>query len=375
MRKSLPSHTADRRLWEIQPLRDFAALLTIVAAVWLLYDLRHALAPVLIALVLAYACDPLIQAAGARGLPRWVSALVLTLILVAGTTLLLTWLGPSLVRQVKTLGKNIPQYVSVVEEKYGVHVGGVSEQLANFAKGVKEAPADTLSPIFTGTSQAVGMVGAIVSSIAEIIISGILLPIFFFLLAWHFDELRQFVRTKVEEVYGRRVHRMLRRMDQAVSAFVRGRLLIAAITAAAFALGWSVAGVPYALLLGILTGLLTIVPYLSAVGWPIVVLAKYIDALSSSGSAAWMDVLLWPSLVFVVVAFAEGWVLTPWIQSETMEMSALAVLVAVLIGGAVGGALGMLLAIPVAACGKIMLEELWAGRRTLAVVPQDRSST
>jgi predicted PurR-regulated permease PerM len=140
MRKSLPSHTADRRLWEIQPLRDFAALLTIVAAVWLLYDLRHALAPVLIALVLAYACDPLIQAASARGLARWVSALVLTLILVAGTTLLLTWLGPSLVGQVKTLGKNIPQYVSVVEEKYGVHVGGVSEQLANFAKGVKEAP-------------------------------------------------------------------------------------------------------------------------------------------------------------------------------------------------------------------------------------------
>jgi predicted PurR-regulated permease PerM len=179
----------------------------------------------------------------------------------------------------------------------------------------------------------------------------------------------------VEEGYGRWVHRMLRRMDQALSAFVRGRLLIAAITAAAFALGWSVAGVPYALLLGILTGLLTIVPYLSAVGWPIVVLAKYIDALSSSGSAAWTDVLLWPSLVFVVVAFAEGWVLTPWIQSETMEMSALAVLVAVLIGGAVGGALGMLLAIPVAACGKIMLVELWAGRRTLAVVPQDRSST
>jgi predicted PurR-regulated permease PerM len=374
MRKSLSSHTADRRLWEIQPIRDLAALLVIAGLLWLVYDLRHALAPVLIALVLAYACNPLIQAGGERGLPRWVSALVLTLILVAGTTLLLTWLGPSLVGQVKTLGNNIPQYVSVVEEKYGIHVGGVSEQLTNFAKGVKEAPADTLSPIFTGTSQAVGMVGAIVSSIAEIIISGILLPIFFFLLAWHFDDLRKFVRTRLEEGYGRRVHRMLTRMDEAVSGFVRGRLLIAAITAAAFALGWSVAGVPYALLLGILTGLLTIVPYLSAVGWPIVVLAKYIDALSSSGSAAWTDILLWPSLVFVVVAFAEGWVLTPWIQSETMEMSALAVLVAVLIGGAVGGALGMLLAIPVAACGKIMLEELWGGRRTLAVVPQDRSS-
>ena len=69
MRQSMPSHMADRRLWEIQPLRDLAALLTIVAFLWLLYDLRHGLAPVLIALVLAYACNPLIQAAGERG-PR-----------------------------------------------------------------------------------------------------------------------------------------------------------------------------------------------------------------------------------------------------------------------------------------------------------------
>ena len=65
---------------------------------------------------------------------------------------------------------------------------------------------------------------------------------------------------------------------------------------------------------------------------------------------------------------------SPWIQSETMEMSALTVLIAVMVGGAVGGAVGMLLAIPVAACGKIILEEFWVGRRRLAVVsPEDIS--
>jgi predicted PurR-regulated permease PerM len=129
--------------------------------------------------------------------------------------------------------------------------------------------------------------------------------------------------------------------------------------------------VPYALLLGLLTGLLTIVPYLCTVGWPVALLAKYIDVLSSSGAVAWTDILLWPSVVFVIVAFAEGWMLTPWIQSETMEMSALTVLVAVIIGGGLGGALGMLLAIPVTACGKIILEELWGRTRRLAIVPHD----
>lgn len=219
-----------------------------------------------------------------------------------------------------------------------------------------------------------GILGVIVVSLMEIVLSGLLLPIFFFLLAWHFPELRRFVRALLEDDRGRHLHRMVGRMDQAVSAFVRGRLLIALISAGAFALGWSVAGVPYALVLGLLTGLLTIVPYLSTVGWPIALLAKYIDVLSSSGSAVWADIVLWPSVVFVTVAFAEGWVLTPWVQSETMEMSALTVLIAVMVGGAVGGALGMLVAIPMTACGKIMLEEFWKGPRQPAAVRQDSAS-
>ena len=375
MRRSLPSNTADRRLWQIQPLRDLAALAAIAVLLWLLFDLRHALAPVLIALVLAYACDPLIQTAVSRTpLPRWLVALLLTLLLVAAITLLITWLGPAFIEQMKTLGKNIPQYAKVMEDKYGVHIGSVNEQLSHFAKGISEAPADTLSPLFTGTSQAMGILGVIVVSLMEIVLSGLLLPIFFFLLAWHFPELRRFVRALLEEDGGRHLHRMVGRMDQAVSAFVRGRLLIALISAGAFALGWSVAGVPYALVLGLLTGLLTIVPYLSTVGWPIALLAKYIDVLSSSGSAAWADIVLWPSVVFVTVAFAEGWVLTPWVQSETMEMSALTVLIAVMVGGAVGGALGMLVAIPMTACGKIMLEEFWKGPRQPAAVRQDSAS-
>jgi predicted PurR-regulated permease PerM len=375
MRRLRPANTADRRLWEIQPVRDVAAIGAIAAILWLLFDLRHALAPVFIALVLAYACDPMIQRAVARmRLPRWLFALLLTLILVAAVSLLFTWIGPAFLEQVKTLGKNIPQYARVIEDRYGVHIGGMNEQLSNFAKGVSEAPGETLSPLFTGTSQAMGMLGTIVSSLLEVVLSGVLLPIFFFLLTWHFPDLRQYVRTTLEEGHDRRIHRMLGRMDQAVSAFVRGRLLVAAISAGGFALGWSLAGVPYALLLGFLTGLLTIVPYLSTVGWPIALLAKYIDVLSSGGSGAWTDIVLWPSVVFVIVAFAEGWVLTPWIQSETMEMSALIVLISVLVGGAVGGALGMLLAIPVTACCKILFEELRKGRSPLAAVPTDRPS-
>jgi predicted PurR-regulated permease PerM len=368
--RPLPPRIADRRLWQIQPFRDLAWLLVIAGSLWFLFDFRQLFAPVLIAFVLAYVCDPLMQAVATRsGVPRWIFALVLTLILILGVVLLVTWVGPLLKEQVQTLGSKVPQYVSTVERRYGVKIGSVSEHLATFSKGLKESPVETLSPLFTGTSQAVGVLGTIVAGTMEILLSALLLPIFFFLFAWQFDRLRLDLGTLIADGRGVRARRTLHRMDQAVSGFVRGRLLIALIATVGFTTGWSWTEVPYALLLGIVTGLLTIVPYLSVAGWPIALLAKYIDVVASGGTPAWMDVIIWPSVVFLLVAFLEGWVLTPWIQSQTMELSALTILLAVLIGGAVGGVLGLLLAIPVTACGKIVLEEFWRTTHRLVAVP------
>jgi len=213
--------------------------------------------------------------------------------------------------------------------------------------------------------------GTILAGTMEILLSALLLPIFFFLFAWHFDRLRLDLGALIADGRGARVHRILHRMDQAVSGFVRGRLLIALITMVGFTVGWSWTEVPYALLLGIVTGLLTIVPYLSLAGWPVALLVKYVDVVSSSGTPAWTDVVIWPSVVFVLVAVLEGWVLTPWIQSQAMDMSALTILLAVLVGGAVGGVLGLILAIPVTACGKIVLEEFWGPTHRLMAVPHE----
>lgn len=168
-----------------------------------------------------------------------------------------------------------------------------------------------------------------------------------------------------------RTRRILHRMNEAVSGFIRGRLLIAAITAVGFASGWTWTDVPYSLLLGLITGVLTIVPYLSLVGWPIALFVKYLDVVSSAGVPNWFDVIVWPSLVFILVAFLEGWVLTPWIQSRTMEMGALTVLLAVLIGGAIGGVLGLLIAIPITACAQILREELGGRDRDIRLEAEE----
>ncbi|MDQ6735509.1 MAG: AI-2E family transporter, partial [Nitrospirota bacterium] len=93
----LPSHIADRRLWQIQPVRDLVGITLIACAIWLIFDLRRFFAPVLIALALAYLVEPVVEASQRRlGLSRWVLAIVLTILLTFGTGLLVTWVGPLL---------------------------------------------------------------------------------------------------------------------------------------------------------------------------------------------------------------------------------------------------------------------------------------
>ena len=69
-------------------------------------------------------------------------------------------------------------------------------------------------------------------------------------------------------------------------------------------------------------------------------------------------VILWPSVVFVLVQLIEGYGLTPLIAGKATNLGPVSILVAVLAGGAVGGVYGMLLAIPAAACIKIVITDL-----------------
>jgi len=73
---------------------------------------------------------------------------------------------------------------------------------------------------------------------------------------------------------------------------------------------------------------------------------------------AWWGVLVWPTLVFALVQALDGWLLTPLIAGKATNLDPVTIFVAVLAGGSVLGAYGMLLAIPVAACIKITIQEV-----------------
>lgn len=352
---------ADRHLWQIVPVRDLLFLGLGCFLLWFGYYLRGVFTPVLIALMLAYLVNPLVGYAEARWrAPRPLTVVILLVLMVAAASGFGAWLGPLLAEQAQTLAKKTPQYVQSLSGRYGIQFGSVSEQISAFITRFHENPMDVIEPLLTGTSQAFGVIGQVIGTTTQAVLFTVLIPVYFFFFAWQFDRMLAALSRFLPESHRERWVQIFHRMDQAISGFFRGRLVIAALTGVMYAIGWAAADVPYWFLLGIGTGLLTIVPYLSLIGWPLAILLKYLDMVTASGASAvaWLPVAVWPTVAYLAVQFIESWVLTPWIQSQSTDMSAVTVLIVVFIGGAVGGMYGLLLAIPIAACIKILFQEL-----------------
>lgn len=354
-------NAADRHLWQIAAVRDLLWIGLGIFLLWFMYELRGVFTPILIALVLAYLFDPLFAYPERRWrVPR---PLTITLLLVALTLAgagFIAWFGPLLIEQAQTLAQKVPQYIRSMSAQFGVQLGDLPDQLLAWVSRVKEEPVGVLQPLFVGTGQAFGIIGQVVGTTTSIVLFTMLVPIYFFFFAWHFDRMLDSLCRFVPVGQKPRFLRIARRMDEAVSGFFRGRLVIALITGIMYAVGWALTDVPYWFLLGMGTGGLSIIPYVSIIGWPLAILFKYLDLMATTGSQelSWLPIVVWPSIPYLIVQFLESWVLTPWIQSQSVDLSAVTVLIVVFIGGAMGGFLGLLLAIPIAACLKILFQEL-----------------
>jgi predicted PurR-regulated permease PerM len=128
-------------------------------------------------------------------------------------------------------------------------------------------------------------------------------------------------------------------------AFFRGQLIIAFLQGLLFALGFSLVGLKYGLILGLMLGFLNIIPYLgSIVGLGVALPLAYFQ----EGGGPWT--LLWVVVVFTVVQMIEGYVLTPRIMGNRTGLHPMVIIVAVFFwGSALNGILGMILAIPLTA--------------------------
>ena len=183
----------------------------------------------------------------------------------------------------------------------------------------------------------------------------VLLPLYTFFFLLHFNDIVHVVRDHLPAEYRPTVVRAVTTVDEAISNFFRGRLVVCLIMAVLTGLGWLLIGVPYSLPLGGLMGLLNLVPFMSVLALPPAMLLTYFDVTGQGGN--WVIPVALVFGVYALVQGIESFVLNPTIQAKASGLHSVTTVIALLIGGQLAGLLGMLLAIPIASTLKSLGRE------------------
>lgn len=352
------------------------ASLVIPTAAWLIYTIRSVLLPVLVAFAMAYAADPLVDWLERKRVPRQASAAGLILAFLLVVAGLATYVLPLLVEQIIRLVTAMPHYASSFLKWTHIDIGSLTAQ----AIGSKAAAAHAASKVdwsaigsaalksldigYQVISSTIGLASYAVLAIAVLFFC-------FYFFVWKFDAITHWFIPFIPESHREKTLTVIHKMDHSVSGFIHGRMVQATCVAVVLSVGWGFAHVPYFLLLGILGGVLNLIPYAAVASWPLAILLTWLDTLTGGAAShaatqaaqaapafSVMHVFVWPTIVYVIAQGLDGWVVEPLVQGKATDLDPLTVMLVVLLGGSLAGLLGMLIAIPTAACIKIFARDV-----------------
>jgi predicted PurR-regulated permease PerM len=269
-------------------------------------------------------------------------------------------LDPGYVKRIQMLAKNrnsaLGQRLASVERTKWFRDGMTSLQQATSREQIKKllTGGQTWSTAGDVGKRLLGGVLTWLSLATAVALGTLLVPVYAFFLLMALPRWRDRVPLYFPASSRETSIRILRRIRDSISAFVRGRLVVCAIVGLVTAVGWAVLGVRLGALAGMAVGALTLIPLANLLVLAPVTLMSLLDVASDVHGWAWFAGMLG---AFTLGQIAES-VLNPLIVGDAVQLDTLSMLVALFAGGAVGGFLGLLLAVPVAATARILAEEL-----------------
>jgi len=334
--------------------RNFWLIFSAVLVTGMVYLLEPILSPFLIGIILAYLGDPLVDRLEKAGLGRTPGAILVFsgfAVLLIG---LLLFLIPILFRETARFVQSIPDMLRWLQEMlsplllstigidpFDFQVDSLKSQLADHWQQTGSFVSQILTRM---TLSGVALLGALMNLA--------LIPVVAFYLMRDWD----FVVAKIESLVPRKavgtVNRLALECDEVLAAFLKGQLLVMAILGTLYALGLSMIGLDLAILIGLIAGAASIVPYL---GFAIGIIAALIAAFYQFQDWIHPGYVMF---VFLGGQLLEGTLLTPWLVGDKIGLHPVAVIFAILAGGQLFGFIGVLLALPLAAVLMVLLRYL-----------------
>ncbi len=335
----------------VTDLQRLMILIVVVAGGWLLYRLAPVLTPFMVSAVLAYLGDPLADHLERRGLSRTASVVAVFVVMaLLGVTFLLIMI-PLLQRQATVLMERIPQGIQWLQERvlpYLLALPGLADATIDLDT-VRQAVTEHWQQVGTAVTRVLAEVSASGRALFAALAYLLLIPVVTFYLLRDWDVLVGNVHALIPRSVEPTAVRLTRECDAVLAQFLRGQLLVMLALAFIYTIGLWTVGLDSALLIGMLAGLVSFVPYL---GFIVGIVLAGFAAMIQYGDAMH---LLYVAAVFGVGQLIEGFVLSPWLVGDRIGLHPVAVIFAVMAGGQLFGFFGVLLALPVAAVVLVLL--------------------
>ena len=325
----------------------------ILIAGYVVYWLRDVLTPILLAFIIAYVLDPVVDRLEAWHVPRPAGIAIVLGGTLGALILFLALVLPGIAADVAGVIQELPRQLGALWtrigpwlEQRGVAVphsatewGARLNALASEVASTIVAPAGNFVSAFMG-----GTLSVLGSAAAALV--GLVLAVY---LLNDFDRITAGVSALIPWRWRATVTSYAGEIDHILSQFMRGQLIVMAVLAVLYSAAYALLGVRLAVPIGMVAGILNFIPYLGSAFALVAGLAMSL----LDGWHVWQ--LVGVVLAYTAVQTLEGFVITPRIVGQTVGVSEIWVLVALFVGAEIFGFLGVLLAVPAAAVVNIFV--------------------
>lgn len=306
--------------------------------------------PLLIGGVLFYITVPIQTFLEKYKFPRWASIGTIFLLITAAIWVAISIVGPPITEQIDNLIKNAPAIINETT----VFVIDLLEKTGSLPKWLTDeidAVMDSLSAISVNFGK---WTVSLIQSLFQGTLVLVLAPFFLIFMLKDHEKLVPFVTKFFSGDTKVWVTKTFKDIDDVLSLYIRGQILISTILALLLFIGYSIIGLNFALLLAVFAFFMNIIPFIGP--WIAFVPALIISFFQEPMLAIWV------SLVTLIAQQTDANLITPNIMGKTLSIHPLTIITILLAAGNIAGFIGILLAVPGYAVGKAIVSNVYEQR-------------
>lgn len=344
MTKNIDQNTVPRPFTFDRVVRMLITLAVVIASVWLINELRSVLLPFLVAWLVAYLLEPFVQynrrLLGVRN--RWLPILMTLFECVLIVVAVSVFIVPSILKEMHQVADFIRHYT-----ENGTQISFVPDSLHRYIKESidferisKELTRQDIQSLFDTLGSFIAGGYSFVLGVFNWFI--VLLYVVFIML--DYEKLLKGFRRMVPPKYRETTFRIFGDVKDSMNHYFRGQALVAFIVGILFCIGFSIIGLPMAIVLGLFIGLLNMVPYLqliSLIPSTLLCLVCSVDSDVDFWSIWWATMA-----VYIIVQCIQDLFLTPKIMGKAMGLNPAIILLSLSVWGTLLGFIGLIIALP-----------------------------